>query len=64
MNYLERIAIEIESRKSQLKTLRTRNADFACREVENEIEMLKRELHRYMNYESTKVHHIYVKNEN
>ena len=64
MNYLERLTIEIESRKSQLKTLKSRNADYACREVELEIEMLKKELHRYMNYESTKVHHIYIKNEN
>lgn len=64
MNYLERLTIEIESRKSQLKTLRLRNADYACREVELEIEMLKKELHRYMDYESTKIHHIYFKNEN
>ena len=64
MNYLERLTIEIESRKSQLKTLKLKNADYACKEIELEIQLLKKELHRYMDYETTKVHHIYIKNEN
>ncbi|MDH8678572.1 hypothetical protein QE109_10465 [Fusibacter bizertensis] len=64
MNYVERLALEIESRKTQLRTLRAKNATFACSEVEREIEMLKSELKRYREYETHKTHHIYAKNEN
>jgi len=64
MNYVDRLAIEIETRKSQLKALRERNAEFACREIESEITLLKNELNRYKSYEAIKVHHIYSKSEN
>lgn len=61
MNYVERLALEIESRKSQLKTLRERKAEYACSEIEREIEQLKHELNRYRHYDAVKVHHIYAK---
>lgn len=64
MNYVDRLAIEIETRKSQLKALQERHADYACREIEHEINLLKNELNRYKSYEATKVHHIYSKSEN
>lgn len=59
MNYLERLALEIESRTSQLKTLKQRNAEMACLEIEKEIECLKHELQRYQTYEAEKAHQIY-----
>ena len=59
MNYFERLALEIETRKSQLYKLKQKNAFLACTEIEKEIELLNRELHRYQKYEDAKVHHIY-----
>lgn len=64
MNYLERLALEIESRKSQLKTLRQRDAVLACLEIEKEIEQLSHELKRYQAYEAGKAHHFYQNQEN
>lgn len=61
MNYLERLSIEIESRKSQLKTLQEMKADYACGEIAKEIDDLIKEYNRYTAYEASKVHHIYVK---
>ncbi len=64
MNYVERLALEIESRKTQLRTLQHKNATFACIEIEREIDLLKSELERYRDYETHKTHHIYAKKEN
>ena len=64
MNYLERLALELESRKSQLKTLRQKDAELACIEIEKEIEQLSLELKRYQAYEAGKAHHFHQKQEN
>jgi hypothetical protein len=59
MNYFERLALEIETRKSQLYKLKQKDAFLACSEIEKEIELLQSELHRYKKFEDAKTHHFY-----
>jgi len=64
LNYIERLSLELESLKSQRRTLSGLQAEYACREIDSEIERLKRELDRYKSYEVGRVHQIYSKTEN
>lgn len=64
VNYIERLSLELESLKSQRRTLSDLQAEYACREIDNEIERLNRELDRYKSYEIGRIHQIYTKSEN
>ncbi len=64
MNYIERLTLELESLKTQRQTLSGLQAEYACREIESEIERLMRELKRYKTYEIGRIHHIYTKTDN
>jgi hypothetical protein len=64
VNYIERLTLELESLKSQRRTLNGLQAEYACREIEGEIERLTRELDRYKSYEIGRIHQIYTKSEN
>ena len=64
MNYIERLSMELESLKSQRRTLSGLQAEYACREIEGEIERLIREIDRYKTYEIGRIHQIYTKSEN
>ncbi len=64
MNYIERLSLELESLKSQRRTLSGLQAEYACREIDSEIERLKHELDRYRSYEVGRIHQIYTKSEN
>lgn len=64
MNYIERLSLELESLKSQRRTLSGLQAEYACREIESEIERLIREIDRYKTYEIGRIHQIYTKSEN
>ena len=64
MNYIERLSLELESLKSQRRTLSGLQAEYACREIESEIERLIREIDRYKTYEIGRIHQIYTNSEN
>ncbi len=64
MNYIERLTLELESLKSQRRTLSGLQAEYACREIESEIERLMHELNRYKSYEIGRTHQITTKSDN